>query len=540
MDLNTILRLLVIISCCSLIVRVILSRSNWGWLGVAISILSLMGVSFWIAPEKAGFIGLFLWLVFVLIPILGLRQVNYWIYQEKFQQAKGLAFCLSLLHPADGWQEQPKFLQALALTQNGNIEKAEALLSRYAKQPQYGFQHTAKAIRLRMEARWEECLRWLTTEVSPQQLWQNSTLATVYLRTLGEVGDLNGLIWAVQSHQEQLQHLGNGMSLNLARLYVFAFSGDVQEVQKLLASTLKVYPKNVQKFWLATAEIAAGNQEVGQKILFNIKDQDWSLKAAIAGRLDQPCPEAKLILTAESIRMIAALKQKLQEEINYGGAIKITPTKADLTYSVMMINVLVFLLEIQQGGSQNLETLHRLGAAIPEAIISGEPWRIFTANFLHYGLIHLGSNLLGLWILGPYVEFYLGWLRYLIIYVMSGMAAITVFTLVTLATGQGDETLVGASAAIMGLMGATFMILWQGWRQEKSQLAQERLRLVVTIIALQVVFDLSIANVSFLGHFFGLVFGMIMTRILLSFRYAKSSNMKKHFIEHESSNNLWR
>ena len=515
MDLNTILRFLVIISCCSLIVRVLLSRSNWGWLAVAIGILSMMGVSLLFAPEKTGLIGLVLWLVFVLIPTLGLRQVNHWVYQEKFQQAQQLAFYLAWLHPGDGWQKQPQFLRALALTQKGEIEAAEALLNQYSKPPNYGFQYTAKAIRFRMEARWQDCFRWLQKEISHQQLWQNSTLATVYLRTLGEVGDLNGLIWAVKSYQDQLQYLGNGMTLNLARLYIFAFTGEIQEVQKLFASVLKVYPENIQKFWLATAEIAAGNPEIGQTILFNITDKDWALEAAIAARLNQPCPEAKLILKAESIRIIAALKQDLQEEVNYGGAIKITPTKANITYGLIVINILIFILEIQQGGSQNLDTLAQLGAAIPEAIISGEPWRLFTANFLHYGSIHLGSNLLGLWILGPYVEFYLGWIRYLIIYLISGMAAITIFTLVTLNTGQGDEVLVGASAAIMGLMGATFMILWRGWRREKSKLAQERLRLVAAIIALQVIFDLSVANVSFLGHFFGLIFGIIITRIFL-------------------------
>jgi len=105
---------------------------------------------------------------------------------------------------------------------------------------------------------------------------------------------------------------------------------------------------------------------------------------------------------------------------------------------------------------------------------------------------------------------------------MSGISAISVFTAVALQMGQGDELLVGASAAIMGLMGATFIILWRGWQQDKSKIAQDRLRLVMLIIGLQVVFDLSVANVSFLGHFFGLIFGIIMTRILLFFTYQKA------------------
>ena len=191
----------------------------------------------------------------------------------------------------------------------------------------------------------------------------------------------------------------------------------------------------------------------------------------------------------------------------------------------MFANILVFILEIAQGGSQNLETLYRLGAAVPQEIFSGEPWRIVTANFLHYGYIHLGSNLLGLWILSPYVEFYLGRSRYLIVYSLSGVGAISLFALLAIFMGREDDLLVGASAAIMGLMGATFMILWRGWRRDQSKVAQERLQLVIFIIILQILFDFSVANVSFLGHFFGLVLGALTTWIILVIRPRKLESM---------------
>ncbi|MDR9404974.1 MAG: rhomboid family intramembrane serine protease, partial [Halothece sp. Uz-M2-17] len=348
MDLNTILRFLVIISCISLIVRVLISRTNWGWLGVATGILGITLSCFLLIPEKSGIIGGILWLVFVLVPIIGLRQVNYFIYQEKFQHARKLASLLSWLHPADGWQKQPQFLRVLELTKTGELEAAERILTQSLQNPSYGFQDTAKAIRFRMGAQWEDCLNWFQTEISYEKLWQNSTLAIVYLRTLGEVGELNGLIWAVKSHQRQLQSL-SGMTVNLARLYVFAFTGDVDAVKKLFVSTLKNYPRNKQKFWLATAEIAAGNQEVGQTILFNIENKDLTLERAIVSRLNQSVTQAESVLIPESEPIITALKKDLQEEINYGGAIRLAPTKANLTYSLMLLNSLVFLLEIYQG-----------------------------------------------------------------------------------------------------------------------------------------------------------------------------------------------
>lgn len=520
MDFNIILRLLVTVSCISLIVRVIASRRNWGWLGIAIGILMVMGISLLLIPNQSGIIGGILWLIFVLIPILGLRQVNLLIYQERFRQARQLASILSWLHPADGWRDQPRFLKILELTKKGETTTAETTLNQHFNNPRYSFRQTAKAIQFRSEARWEECLSWLRTNVSERVLWNHSTLVTIYLRALGEVGDINGLIWAVQS-----KLLKDITSLNIARLYVFAFAGEVKEVQKLFRSTLDFYPKNKQKFWLATAQIAAGNYQMGEQMLATINPQEVPLQNSIAYRLSHSLPEAEQVLNPESKEIIKALKTDLQQEINYGGAIKINPSKAYLTYGIMFANILVFILEIAQGGSQNLETLYRLGAAVPQEIFSGEPWRIVTANFLHYGYIHLGSNLLGLWILSPYVEFYLGRSRYLIVYSLSGVGAISLFALLAIFMGREDDLLVGASAAIMGLMGATFMILWRGWRRDQSKVAQERLQLVIFIIILQILFDFSVANVSFLGHFFGLVLGALTTWIILVIRPRKLESM---------------
>jgi len=515
MDLNTILRLLVTISCFSLIVRVIVSRNHWGWLGVAIGILAVMGVALYWIPEQAGIIGGILWFILILIPLIGLRQVNRFVYQEQFQKARRLASILCWLHPADGWREKPQFLKVLELTKKGEIETAKRQLAPYIRSSQHSFDYTAKALQFRLKSRWKACLHWLQTDIPHALLWQNPTLVTVYLRALGEIGDINGLIWTVKSHQSQIQRLGDSIVINLARLYVFAFSGQVQEVQKLFTSTLTIYPQNVQTFWLATAEMAAGNQQKGYHLLLTIQEKDVSLETAIAQRVSQPIPQADENLTIKSQRILHTIKQDLQQEINYGSAISIAPTKAYLTYSLMAANLLVFFLEMQQGGTQNLETLYRLGAAVPGEIFSGEPWRILTANFLHYGYIHIGSNLLGLWILGPYVEFFLGGIRYLIVYFVSGMGAISLFAVFAIFLGQGNELLVGASAAIMGLMGATFMILWRGWRQEQSKIAQERLQLVALIISLQILFDVSLAKVSFLGHFAGLIFGILSTFIIL-------------------------
>ena len=516
MELNTVLHFLVTISCASIALRTLISRNNWGWLFTALGILTIMGAFYLIIPERSGVIGGILWLIFILIPIIGLGQVNRLVYQERFLKARRIAIVLSALHPVDGWRQQPQFLKVLALIQKGEIETANTILNRDLTSKNYGFHQTAKALQFRMEANWNDYLSWLQKEIPDSVLWRSPTLATIYLRALGEVGDLNRLVRIFQVHQNQINNLGSSIPINLARLYVFAFLGEVREVKKLFSSTLNFYPENIQMFWLATAQMALGNRQAGENLLLKIKNKDIALENAISHRFSHAFTDPKTVLNPEYLPIIEAIKTDFNQEINYGSAVSITPIKANLTYGLMLVNVLVFILEIAQGGSENLETLARLGAAIPKEVVSGEPWRVFTANFLHFGYIHLISNMLGLWILSPYVEFYLGWFRYLIVYFVSGIGAISLFAVLAILTGRENDLLVGASAAIMGLMGATFMILWQGWRREKSKLAQEKLQLVTIIILLQVGFDFSVANVSFLGHFFGLVLGIIATFVLVA------------------------
>lgn len=184
------------------------------------------------------------------------------------------------------------------------------------------------------------------------------------------------------------------------------------------------------------------------------------------------------------------------------------------TYGLVVINLLFFGLEMVLGGSEDLETLYRLGALVPQAVWTGQWWRLLSANFLHFGWLHLLTNMLGLFFLGRPVEIALGSARYLFVYFVSGVGSMFVFALWALQTGTA-QILVGASAAIMGLVGVIGAIFLQGWRREKSRLAARRLRFIVLIIGLQFALDLTIPRVSFLSHLLGLIFGFL-TGILLA------------------------
>ena len=79
-----------------------------------------------------------------------------------------------------------------------------------------------------------------------------------------------------------------------------------------------------------------------------------------------------------------------------------------VTYVMMGLLVVVFVIETLAGGSDNSRTLIQLGANFAPLVTTGDYWRLFTANFLHIGLMHLAFNLYALYIVGTEVEMFYG------------------------------------------------------------------------------------------------------------------------------------
>lgn len=201
---------------------------------------------------------------------------------------------------------------------------------------------------------------------------------------------------------------------------------------------------------------------------------------------------------------------------------KIKQRRIYATYLLIILNVLLFALEMKAGGSKNANTLDYLGALIPIKVASGQWWRIISANFLHYGPLHLATNMLALYFLGKLIEINLGITRYLFIYLFSGIGSMLSFTIFSLAQGDSYAFLVGASAAIMGLVGTLLAISGYIWVKKKTPMNAKRLRLVIVVIIVQFIFDNLIPQVSFQSHLFGLIFGFIfgLIALLLKFNFS--------------------
>src|ERR671934_241168 len=139
-----------------------------------------------------------------------------------------------------------------------------------------------------------------------------------------------------------------------------------------------------------------------------------------------------------------------------------------VTKTLVGINVLVYLAELAQGAGINANSgsIYAKGVLVASAIDShghvigvahGQWWRLITAAFLHYGPIHLGLNMLALYWIGTPVETYLGRWRYLLLYLVSGLAGSAGALVVT-----PTSPTVGASGAIFGILGAALILERQG------------------------------------------------------------------------------
>src|SRR5204863_5269876 len=121
-----------------------------------------------------------------------------------------------------------------------------------------------------------------------------------------------------------------------------------------------------------------------------------------------------------------------------------------VTIALITVNVIVFLFELSLGRNVDQFTLY--WGLVPAAF----SWvTVVTSMFLHGGFLHVAGNMLYLWIFGDNVEDRMGHGRFLVFYLLCGIAAALAQTI---ANPDSIVPMVGASGAIAGVMGAYFVL----------------------------------------------------------------------------------
>ena len=174
-----------------------------------------------------------------------------------------------------------------------------------------------------------------------------------------------------------------------------------------------------------------------------------------------------------------------------------------VTYVLLGLIALAFGAETLAGGSTQTDVLIKLGAKYPPLIASGEYWRLFTAMFLHIGLMHLAFNAYALVAIGTDLERIVGWARFLAVYLLSGLFG-------SLASYAFSPHLsAGASGAIFGVIGA-LGAFFAMYRERLGQWGRSRLGNILFLIAINLFFGFTNPGIDNYGHLGGLLSGAIL------------------------------
>ena len=158
---------------------------------------------------------------------------------------------------------------------------------------------------------------------------------------------------------------------------------------------------------------------------------------------------------SEEIRSSEEEQQQRKKKNPFSGLIP----KGDYFFTPILINInfLIFILMCLSGVSPvfpDAESLVKWGANFRPLVMNGEPWRMFTSMFLHFGILHIASNMYALFSIGRMLEPFIGKWRFLALYLMAGLGGSAVSL-----WWHDNSVGAGASGAIFGTFGIFAAIL---------------------------------------------------------------------------------
>ena len=190
--------------------------------------------------------------------------------------------------------------------------------------------------------------------------------------------------------------------------------------------------------------------------------------------------------------------------MEYGSGRKIYVTGA-----LIAANVLYFLYLETAGSSENVMFMLEKGAMFAPAVLIGhEYYRLLTAMFMHFGIDHIINNMLVLFALGNYLEPALGHIKFLILYLISGIGSNAISMYIS--GMESGAVSAGASGAVFGVVGGLlYAVIANRGRLEDLNTKQ-----MVFMIVLSLYLGFTESGVDNVAHVSGLILGIILGVIL--------------------------
>ncbi len=173
-----------------------------------------------------------------------------------------------------------------------------------------------------------------------------------------------------------------------------------------------------------------------------------------------------------------------------------------VTISLIVINIIVYLISMISVG--NYEFMINTFANYYVNVQKGEVWRLVTSIFVHTGLLHLLCNMVTLYAVGPIAERYYGKIKYLLIYIGSGILGSLLSVVLS------NYASVGASGAIYGLFAS---IIFFGYKYRATLDGFLRSN-VVPVVIINLILSFMIPGIDVFGHIGGLVGGFLFSYAL--------------------------
>ncbi|MCX6364603.1 MAG: rhomboid family intramembrane serine protease, partial [Actinobacteria bacterium] len=225
------------------------------------------------------------------------------------------------------------------------------------------------------------------------------------------------------------------------------------------------------------------------------------------------CPECVKEQNARGSRAKVVTRGQIRSR--WGAAGGVMSGGAPVTKVLIGINVALFLAELLFGavgamGGGSTRMLVDMGALVPAYVaVKHEYWRLFTAMWLHGGLLHVAFNMYALYIGGSYLEMIAGKGKYLAIYLVAGVAGnVAVYLL-----AAPISVTIGASTAIFGIFGALFTYSLHN----RNSAVGRALSSMGTVILINLVITFVVPGISWQGHVGGLIGGVLAVEALTWF-----------------------
>jgi rhomboid protease GluP len=218
-----------------------------------------------------------------------------------------------------------------------------------------------------------------------------------------------------------------------------------------------------------------------------------------------------------------AIKAELQARAERRFFIALFSRATPVTYLILIINLVIFVLMSTSGDGDLMNkivwgadrvTLIAFGAKLNDLIQSGQWFRFVTPIFIHIGLLHIASNSYALWMIGPLVERLYGSARYLLIYLLSGIAGVVGSYFWNDLQNNPDVPSAGASGAIFGLFGLLAVF---GFRYRNELPPNFRKAIgssIIPVILINLFIGFSIPFIDNAAHIGGLVAGGVLALVI--------------------------